>query len=922
MALDLELLLAAAPADALRVTRLRGREPLSAPYEFVIDATSALGAAELEGHALGAPAELRLVDGDERRTIHGIVAELETVGTRRAQSERLIHYRLRLVPRLWQLGQRRCSRIFQHKRVDEIVRAVLDLHAIPALWLLRHRHPVLEYATQYEETDLAFLQRITAEHGIFFYFEQPDGALGGLPGVLADAVGALQGLAGGVGPTWAGPPREVVAFSDATSGYARLKLGSAPPWVDLLRSLLPAMQAIPDEVPVDAITDAVFGHAEVEHLRVRDDSHALAHGERHVVWDFSGRRVVRARRASYHEYDPERPAAPIRSSDTALDGDDLLARGLQAGAELVGRLARGDTARVEQTLRDEARQLGRDALDMGRDALAGAVHGTRELPFEIYDHHPPTLFPEHPYRAQEARRMLEAERRDVEVARGHSNCPYLSPGRRFHLDDHDIDGFNRDWVVTAVEHEATDRTAIVEGERAYHNRFECVPAEVPYLQPKPRRRTVQAVETAIVVGSDHTDVFTDEGAHVRVQFHWDRGGHEGFSSCWIRVMQQWAGPGFGAQFIPRIGTEVVVGFDGGDPDRPIVLGGLYNAQCPPPFALPRHRTRSGWQTRSTPASEGRNQLWFEDAAGQEKIYCHAERDHETDVENDRTARVRHDDRLEVAGDRSERIEGELVREVRRNRVERVGGDARSHVEGSSDSHVSGSASHSVQRDAHVRVGGAEHRRVGGAMMLEAAADVVERVGGNHTRVVGSASARRSATLHVEGAINESATGTITLRADAALVLACGETVLRLAPDKLEISSPAIALRGDGSRLRIVDGDVRLQADGNVQAVADKVLLKASGAALALGSEAQIDGGRILLNSPQSARDEVEDRSAPITVIELCDQAGEPMAGQAYRIAFPDGSELSGVLDGDGRAELELEEAGEITFPGVLDVEPQ
>ena len=124
-------------------------------------------------------------------------------------------------------------------------------------------------------------------------------------------------------------------------------------------------------------------------------------------------------------------------------------------------------------------------------------------------------------------------------------------------------------------------------------------------------------------------------------------------------MQPWAGAAWGHQFIPRVGMEVVVVFEGGDPDKPMVLGSLYNGTHPPPFALPGDKTRSGIRTQSSPGGGGFNELCFEDAAGREQVYLHAQRDLDEVVEQNHTLLVRNDELLRVLGNRMDRIEKNL-----------------------------------------------------------------------------------------------------------------------------------------------------------------------------------------------------------------------------------------------------------------------
>src|SRR6185312_3665940 len=152
-------------------------------------------------------------------------------------------------------------------------------------------------------------------------------------------------------------------------------------------------------------------------------------------------------------------------------------------------------------------------------------------------------------------------------------------------------------------------------------------------------------QTAVVTGPAGTEIFTDKYGRIKVQFFWDRQGKKDeHSSCWVRVAQSWAGRTFGTWFGPRIGQEVVIAFLEGDPDRPLVVGSVYNAEQMVPFALPANATQSGVRTRSSlngsPANV--NEFRFEDRKGSEQIYLHAERDHASETEHDETHWVGHD----------------------------------------------------------------------------------------------------------------------------------------------------------------------------------------------------------------------------------------------------------------------------------------
>src|SRR4030067_386438 len=178
---------------------------------------------------------------------------------------------------------------------------------------------------------------------------------------------------------------------------------------------------------------------------------------------------------------------------------------------------------------------------------------------------------------QFARIRMQEEEAAITTITGLSNCRAFTAGYKFDLQGYYRDDMNnKTYVLTSVHHEADQGYSADESESefAYSNNFSSIPLDIPY---RPRRNTpkpfVQGVQTAIVVGPEGEEIYTDKYGRVKVQFHWDREGKKNEnSSCWIRVSQAWAGTGWGAMYIPRIGHEVIVDFLEGDPDRPIITG--------------------------------------------------------------------------------------------------------------------------------------------------------------------------------------------------------------------------------------------------------------------------------------------------------------------------------------------------------------
>jgi type VI secretion system secreted protein VgrG len=265
------------------------------------------------------------------------------------------------------------------------------------------------------------------------------------------------------------------------------------------------------------------------------------------------------------------------------------------------------------------------------------------------------------------------------VIQGASNCGQLVAGYKFTLACHP--NADAPYVVTRVNHEARYDGYRPGADKAfsYDNRFTAIPAGLPY---RPLRTTarpvVQGTQTAVVVGPPEEEIFTDKYGRVKVQFHWDRQGKkDADSSCWIRVATPWAGQRWGMIHIPRVGQEVVIAFEEGDPDKPLIVGSVFNAEQMPPYQLPQHKTQSGVKSRSTlkgtPANF--NEIRFEDRKGHEEILVHAERNLRTDVEVDENHHVGRNRKSFIDKDETTLIEGNRWESVKQDHhLEVTGGN--------------------------------------------------------------------------------------------------------------------------------------------------------------------------------------------------------------------------------------------------------
>ena len=253
-------------------------------------------------------------------------------------------------------------------------------------------------------------------------------------------------------------------------------------------------------------------------------------------------------------------------------------------------------------------------------------------------------------------RMQQEAARALSIT-GKSTCRQFTAGHKFTLDRH----FNANgvYVLTQVGHSATMGDTYTTGSDTspiYENTFECIPVALPFkpAQATPRPR-IEGTQTAVVVGNPGDEIFTDKYGRVKVQFPWDRQGKkDADSSCWVRVATLWGGKNWGMIHIPRVGQEVVVSFEEGDPDRPLIVGSVYNAEQMPAFELPKGMVVSGYKS-NTHKGKGYNELTFNDTAGKEMITMHGQYDMSTTIEHDQTLLVKNDRSNTVKGKFTETI---------------------------------------------------------------------------------------------------------------------------------------------------------------------------------------------------------------------------------------------------------------------------
>lgn len=477
------------------------------------------------------------------------------------------------------------------------------------------------------------------------------------------------------------------------------------------------------------------------------------------------------------------------------------------------------------------------------------------------------------YKKDDARTRARLRREELvarqRVGHGRSNVTGLVAGARFTLSGHHLPALDRRYLVTKVVHHGQAPDVLIdemkdlpkgEGEARYSNTFEVMPAEVPCrpirVTPRP---LVHGTQTAIVVGPDSEEIHTDRHGRIKVQLHWDRDGvDDERSSCWIRVAQSWAGSGFGLVFVPRIGMEVIVDFLEGNPDRPIVIGCVYNGQNVVPWDLPDHKTRTVLRTQSTPGGGGHNELHFEDAKSKEEIYLRAQRDMREEVLHDHTTFVENDQSNSVLGNQTESVTGDQSLHVQSNRRKTIDKDETTEVRqhrtetvfGNETITVRGNRVEKVEGAETIQVAGARTEKVGAAEKIEIGSSRSVTVGGSDSISVSSGFSVSAASMAMtqggstsltmtEGAVGVDAAKKVTFKHGSALVeleesgkvkvvsgveieLVVGGCIVRMAEGKIEVTAPMELVLTSGTAAVKLDAQGLTQSGANVRTSAESV----------------------------------------------------------------------------------------------------
>ncbi|WP_394820793.1 type VI secretion system Vgr family protein [Pendulispora albinea] len=910
--------LAAGPfvSHELRVVSFHGCERINDIFQYDVTFATDVPEELLYPAIDGEPASLTIkAPGHEPRIIQGIASAFEPLGHLRAQhGPKLLAYNLTIVPKLWLLRNQMRNRAFQDRTPRQIVEEILAASNIgpkDCRWRVRPSdYRPLPFVLQRDESDYDFFRRILAEQGIYFYFEHASGLADQLlPGAggIANALGSVADLVGG-------PVADAVDEAGAAAKMRTiLNFGDEPGHTPAVAAMAVVNQAIGaglrkvasqfggdeaaklvDEEPCDTLTvdDGKSGNVDQERVykfglrkEIRPKSVRL------IEWDVGGSR-------SWEAAAEMKPVVPSARAKVGLsmgpDGPSLKASA-SLGLEI-----------DSPTLK--AKQLCEDYYQLDTNLRAYANPSKR------------------------AERELERRRRDYLVGRGESDCRRLGAAYRFRLGGHPVAALDIEYTVTELVSDGVHPDFTSDQAPLYRNTFECIPSTVAPRPPRPDKRPKLGLEIATVVDAGGQNVSpilrTDECAYVHVRFKWDiydeprvrdgialRNDAEPDSHTVIQVpvMQPWAGDGFGCQFIPREGMDVLIGFLGGQGERPVVLGCLYSQRNSLPVQDAIKHQRVGIVTQTRPTNGNWSEVTIDDHQGQEVVKVRAAKDleeevlhdHRSRVDNDRVAEILGSDSLAVTKDWSVAVAGSVTETAEGDRSTSTGGTLSETVGGNRVTTTTGRATNIVlgRREEHTA---GEWQQFAGSHAAIIEGDSSLSVKGAYRQTVGDPNDEASTDMIANGSYSVVASRRITLRAGEAIVAEVGSTRIELREDALVAIAKALGVTGES--VKITANKATVTAKDTYEVRAKKVRAMGAGGLLELDANASLDGPKLKLTSGGAGNGAHAGPSQPPGTVPFTarffDEFGEPIANARFHLYY-DGARFEGTTGGDGTLQQPL-----------------
>jgi type VI secretion system secreted protein VgrG len=572
-------------------------------------------------------------------------------------------------------------------------------------------------------------------------------------------------------------------------------------------------------------------------------------------------RILEEEGISYHFEHTDKQVVLVMSDSDAgrhrLDPFDALSaerpgRHLES-MRMGGRLRPTKVKLLDYNWHKPKLDVGAEAKGAGEDLFVHAYPGRHR---ESAEHGAPL-----------ARALLERFQTEARHASASGSCRLLGAGTIFRF-EHPVERFDGEYLVTKAR-----LRGMAHGELPPGHRFtESLPDEVPFhcevelvgrgkgksaqesrfrparATPKPHIQGTQTATVADDPGARGAEIHVggpdgNENGCVRLKFPWDtetdRHGKEP-TSKWVRVSQLFAGAGGGAVAHPRVGTEVIVSYENGDPDMPIVVGRVYNGVQPAPALGKGAATVTTMKSMSSPGGKVCNEFQFNDTAGKEQVNLTAGKDWNSSAGNDRTESIKNNSTSDVGVDRSES----------------TGGNRTTTVKGNNSEAILGNESVSVTADQTVSVSANQTIAVAAARKLI--------VGGPHTISVGAAEEHSIAAAHslsvgagqkvgVGASKEESVAASYALKVGAIMSIDAGGMYTLKTPNAhtdapvCSTSSAVWSLSASAATI-INTTSLRAVAGGAAEIMGATVTIGASGDVTISGANVSIKGGNISLEA--------------------------------------------------------------------------
>ena len=464
--------------------------------------------------------------------------------------------------------------------------------------------------------------------------------------------------------------------------------------------------------------------------------------------------------------------------------------------------------------------------------------------YEIFDY--PGFYVQSSDGTQTAGVRIDEYGSQYETANAITNARALSVGCSLNVSGCPRADQNREYLVLSAEYELQygEYESVPQPEGAdYLCNFVAMSTKQQF---RPRRLTekpfVQGPQTAMVVGPAGDEIYTDKYGRVKVVFHWDRRGLEKKdenSSCWIRVSSPWAGKAWGGISIPRIGQEVVVDFLEGDPDQPIIIGRVYNAEQMPPYELPANMTQSGMKTRSSKSGtpDNFNEIRFEDLKGSEQLFIHAEKNQDIEVENDETHWVGHDRKKTIDNDETTHVKHDRTETVDNNETITVHGERREKVDKDETIGIGGNRTENVGKNENISIEKNRTESVGENETVDIGKNQTINVGGNRTLAV-----VKDESISVSGSRTDEVTK------DESLQIGKNRKAEIAENDSLEVGKKLTVGAGDQIVIQTGSASITMKKDGTITIKGKDITLEGSGKIkINASSDVNIKGSKVTQN---------------------------------------------------------------------------